>query len=113
MGQIRFKWYYTDFVEHCLRKAVRYDYPSEDMPKDWFSFAKTWIDFLSDEDKKFILFVFDKQFFNATEGLYCFDEETDLYSKRERLAILEKQFAIAGGLFNEVSDSATDTEKHE
>lgn len=102
MGQIKFRQCYTELVEHYLRMAVRHKSVSSETPKDWHSFTEYWIDRLSDEDKKFIQFVFDYQFYNTTEGLYCFQSDENMYAKRKRLAMLEKQFAIDGGLYEEV-----------
>lgn len=104
MGQIKFIWYYTQLVEHYLRMAVRYDRVDKNTPKDWFNFSKAWIDMQSESDKKLIRFVFGKQFFNTIEGLYCFDSDTPMFAKRERLAAIERQFAIDGGLIADESN---------
>lgn len=104
MAQIRFIWYYTQLVEHYLRMAVRYEKVSKDTPQDWFHFTKAWIEMQSKDDKELICFVFGKQFFNTIEGLYCYERETPMYKKRERLAVLERQFAIDGGLIGDESE---------
>ena len=101
MAQIRLVMYYTQLVEHYLRMAVRYKTVDRDTPQDWFKFSKAWIEKLPTDDKKLIYFVFDKQFFKTIEGLYCYEKETPMYFKRERLAALERQFAIEGGLIGE------------
>lgn len=62
MGQIKFKTFYTDLVEHYLRMAVRYRTVSKSSSQKWFDITKNWIKTLSDEDKKLIMFVFDKKF---------------------------------------------------
>lgn len=110
MGRIRFKHYYTEVVEHFFRMSVRYKKVSESTPQDWFIFTNTWIDMQSDEDKKFIRFVFDYRFRTTLEGLACFESELDLYLKRERLALLEKQYAIDAGLISEEYDNDRRTE---
>jgi hypothetical protein len=101
MGQIKLKWYYTNLVEHFFRLAVRYSKVSGLTPKKWFDFTKDWINKLSDEDREFIYFVFDYKFYNTAEGLYCYESDECMYSKRERLALIEKRFAIDGGLYAE------------
>ena len=104
MAQIRFIWYYTQLVEHYLRMAVRYDRVDKNTPRDWFQFTKTWVEMQSNEDKELIYFVFGKQFFNTIEGLYCYERDTPMFKKRERLAVLERQFAIDGGLIGDESE---------
>lgn len=100
MGRIRLFMYYTPVVEHFLRMAVRYDRVSN-APRDWFRFAKYWIDTQSESDREFIKFVFSYKFFETIEGLNCYESNTPLFSKRQRLAALEKQFTIDGGLIDE------------
>lgn len=101
MSQIRFVMYYTQLVEHYLRMAVRYDRVDRNTPQDWFQFAKAWIEMQSNGDKELIYFVFGKQFFNTIEGLYCYNSDTPMFKKRQRLAVLERQFAIDGGLIGD------------
>ncbi|MEG0751919.1 MAG: hypothetical protein RR998_02295 [Oscillospiraceae bacterium] len=103
MGSIKLKWYYTELVEHYFRMAVRYTKVSRQTPKDWFVFTRSWIGMQSAEDKKFILSVFAYQFRHTVDGLNAFacEEPVPLQAKRERLALLEKQFAIDAGLFDE------------
>lgn len=101
MGQIKFRWFYTELVEHYFRMAVRYKTVSKVSSQYWFDITKSWIDRLSDEDKQFIRFVFDKQFFNTAEGLYCYQSTDGMYVKRVRLAELERQFALETGLIGE------------
>lgn len=90
MGRIRLRNYYTELVEHYFRMAVRYNNVAKDTSQKWYDFTVFWIEGLSDEDKKFIQFVFGKQFFATSEGLYCYKSDEIMYSKRERLALLEK-----------------------
>ncbi len=98
MEHIKIRWFYTELVEHYLRMAVRYNVVSKASSQEWFDTTKEWIDSLSDNDREFIRFVFDKQFFSTTEGLYCYQRNENMYVKRERLAELEKAFALKSGL---------------
>lgn len=100
MAQIKTRWFYTELVEHYLRMAVRYKVVSKSSSQQWFDTTKKWIESLSDEDKQFIEFVFNKQFFTTSEGLYCFQEDRDMLTKRRRLGNLEKDFAIKTGLIS-------------
>ena len=90
--------------------AVRYNNVTKDTPQNWYDFAVFWIEGLSDNDKKFIQFVFGKQFFDTDEGLYRFQSDEIMYAKRTRLALLEKEFAIASGLIMEDSENDGGTE---
>lgn len=101
MGQIKTRWFYTELVEHYLRMAVRYKTVSKASTQHWFDITTDWINELSDEDKQFIRFVFDKQFYSTSEGLYCYQGMSDMYAKRIRLAELEKDFALISGLIGE------------
>lgn len=40
MGQIKFKTFYTDLVEHYLRMAVRYRTVSKSSSQKWFDITK-------------------------------------------------------------------------
>ena len=53
---------------------------------------------ISEEDKKFIQFVFAYQFRDTNTGLYGFKCADAMPEKRIRLAALEKQFATDSGL---------------
>lgn len=101
MGRIKTRWFYTELVEHYLRMAVRYKTVSKASSQYWFDITKDWIGKLSDKDKQFIRFVFDKRFYSTVEGLQCFDTAKDLYLKRAWLAELEKKFALEAGLISE------------
>ncbi len=103
MGRIKLRWFYTDLVEHYFRMAVRYKTVSKASSQHWFDITTDWINELSDEDKQFIRFVFDKQFFSTAEGLYCYQCKDDMFLKRVRLAELEKDFALKCGLIGEDS----------
>lgn len=103
MGHIKTRWFYTELVEHYLRMAVRYETVSKASSQHWFDITKDWIANLSDKDKQFIRFVFDKQFFSTAEGLYCYQCKDDMFLKRVRLAELEKDFALKCGLIGEDS----------
>ncbi len=98
MEHIKIRWFYTELVEHYLRMAVRYNVVSKASSQEWFDTTKEWIDSLSDNDREFIRFVFDKQFFSTAEGLYCYQRNENMYVKRSRLAELEKAFALKSGL---------------
>lgn len=104
MERIKFHWFYTTLVEHYFRMAVRYKTVSRESSQRWFALTKKWINSLNEEDKHFINFVFSRQFFNTAEGLYCFKSTDDMEMKRTRLAILEKEFALATGLIGEADD---------
>ena len=104
MGQIEFKQYYTDVVEHFFRMAVRYKKIESRTSLDWFKFTKYWIARLPEEDRKFITFVFAYQFRDTFDGLRQCKCGDSLYAKRKRLADLEKRFAIDGGLHNDVDE---------
>lgn len=103
MGQIKTRWFYTELVEHYLRMAVRYERVSKASSQHWFDITKNWIAGLSEKDKQFIQFVFDRQFYNTAEGLYCYQSVDDMYAKRIRLGELEKDFALKCGLIGEGS----------
>ena len=103
MGRIKLRWFYTDLIEHYFRMAVRYKTVSKASSQLWFDITKDWIANLSDKDKEFIRFVFDKQFFSTAEGLYCYQSVDDMYAKRIRLGELEKDFALKCGLIGEGS----------
>lgn len=101
MGRIKTRWFYTELVEHYLRMAVRFETVSRASSQHWFDITKGWINRLSDEDKQFIRFVFDEQFYSTSEGLYCYQGMSDMYAKRIHLAELEKDFALISGLIGE------------
>ena len=104
MRRIKFRQFYTTLCEHYLRMAVRYETVSKASSQYWFALTKEWISSLSEEDKQFINFVFSRQFYNTSEGLYCFKSTDDMELKRMRLAVLEKRFAIYAGLISENDD---------
>ena len=95
---MRFREHYTELVEHFFRMAVRHIEVTEKTPLDWFKFTRNWIDKQSEEDKKFIQFVFAYQFRDTNTGLYGFKWTDAMPEKRIRLAALEKQFATDSGL---------------
>lgn len=101
MGRVRFKRFYTDLVEHFLRMTVRHKNVVGTVPKQWHDFTNKWIESLSDEDKNFILFVFDRRFFNSYEGVSCSDIHSSYDVKLNKLANLEKDFAIKASLFSD------------
>ena len=103
MRRIKTRWFYTELVEHYLRMSVRFETVSRASSQHWFDITKGWINRLSDEDKQFIRFVFDKQFFSTAEGLYCYQCKDNMFLKRVRLAELEKDFALKCGLIGEDS----------
>ena len=106
MGLIETRWFYTELVEHYLRMAVRYETVSKSS-QYWFDITKDWIANLSDKDKEFIRFVFDKQFLSTAEGLRCYQCNDGMRVKRIRLTELEKDFASECGLI--VKDDTGDT----
>lgn len=93
-----FREHYTELVEHFFRMAVRHIEVTKKTPLDWFKFTWNWIDRQSEEDKKFIQFVFAYQFRDTNTGLYGFKCADAMPEKRIRLAALEKQFAMDSGL---------------
>ena len=95
---MRFREHYTELVEHFFRMAVRHIEVTEKPPLDWFKFTRNWIDRQSEEDKKFIQFVFAYQFRDTNTGLYGFRCADAMPEKRIRLAGPEKQFAMDSGL---------------
>lgn len=100
MGKIKFRWFYTELVEHYMRMAVRYKTVSKASSQYWFTLTNNWIDSLCKDDKEFVCFIFSSQFYNTFEGLYCFPSKDDMELKRKRLAVLEKRFAIDAGLIS-------------
>ena len=95
--RVFFNRYYTRFVEHCLRVAVR---KHGDLPDEWHKFGKFWLDGLDDSDRKFIKYVFDEAFTFASEGCACFGANPeDVESNKQRLYDLEERFAVDGGLY--------------
>lgn len=97
MGRILFKQFYTTFVEQCFHVVVR-KWAHTGLPRKWYEFSTNWIAGLSEEDKKFIQFVFAYQFRDTNTGLYGFKCADAMPEKRIRLAALEKQFAMDSGL---------------
>lgn len=106
MGRIRFRRFYTDIVEHYLRMAVRHRFVNGSVPQEWHKFTTEWIERLSEEDKDFIRFVFDRSNFNSFEGVARY-HRIDInpvcngtYEARlDNLMKLEKQFAIEAGFY--------------
>lgn len=113
MGQIKFTQFYTRLVENYLRVVIQYKWKNNFIPQEWHNFTTFWLDQLSEEDKKFIYFVFDKQYENIYEGLGCYPGKEPYQAKREWLYRLERDFAIAGGLIVEEipNDRGTESEK--
>lgn len=101
MGRIKLRWFYTELCEHYLRMAVRYETVSKASSQHWFKITRDWIAGLSEKDKQFIRFVFDRQFYSTAEGLYCYRGDSDMHTKRVRLMELEKAFALKTGLISE------------
>lgn len=93
-----YREHYTELVEHFFRMAVRYSSVDKQTPSDWFKFTQMWIDMQSEEDKAFIRFVFDYQFYKTNDGLYRYKCNSTMGEKRERLSAIEKRFAVDGGL---------------
>ena len=100
MGRINFKHFYTDFVEHCFRSTIR-KWNGCGANEDWINFTTAWIEMQSEEDKEFILSVFNGKYYATSEGLACYHPEEDYLLKRRRLHNLERAYAIAGGLIDE------------
>jgi len=91
---------YTGLVELYLRATIRNW--KKYIPKEWYEFATMWLELLSDEDRKFLEFVFGKDFYYSADGVACYQSETEShFEKRERLYRLEQKFAIDGGLIIE------------
>lgn len=97
--------FYTEVVEHFLRMGVRCDSVEGEVQRKWHKFTTYWIDILSDEDKKFIKFVFSYIFRNTDSGLNDFPSSESLTAKRKRLDRLEMKFAIDAELIPERSNS--------
>lgn len=93
-----YREHYTELVEHFFRMAVRYSSVDKQTPSDWFKFTQMWIDMQSEEDKVFIRFVFDYQFYKTSDGLYRYKCNSTMREKWERLSAIEKRFAVDGGL---------------
>lgn len=105
MRRIYFRQFYTSFVEYCLKVVVRKWYKN-DLTDEWHKFTAYWLDNnLSEEDRNFIRFVFDERFYTTAEGLVCYEPSEDYEIKRRRLFVLERNFAIAGGLTDESQKS--------
>lgn len=112
MGKIYFKQHYTMLVEHFFRLGVRYEYTSKVTPKSWFLFTKEWIKTQPAEDVDFLNFIFGKEFTNPVEGMYCYKRRPGTGSEtavasidqmKRRLFELERSFAVAAGLINDIS----------
>lgn len=108
MARIRFRRFYTDIVEHYLRMAVRHDFVTGSVPQKWHKFTTEWIDKLSDEDKDFIRFVFNKSNFNSFEGVSRYHRigvepvcNATYETRLELLVNLEKQFAVDAGFYTQ------------
>lgn len=90
---------YTALVELYLRATVR---KWATIPNEWYNFTLMWLEFLPDEDRKFLEFVFSEDFYYSADGVACYQSETEShFEKRERLHRLERKFAIDGGLIIE------------
>ena len=98
MARLYFRQYYTSIVEQYIRAVVR-KYRKGAIPHEWYKFTTYWIDKLSDEDKKFIRFVFHKNHYNSYVGVSCYPENDFLMNHR-RLYDLERQFAVAAGFID-------------
>lgn len=104
MARLYFRQYYTSIVEQYIRAVVR-KYRKGAIPQEWHKFTTYWIEKLSDEDKKFIQFVFSYIFRNTDSGLNDFPSSESLTAKRKRLDSLEMKFAIDAELIPERSNS--------
>ena len=104
MARLYFRQYYTSIVEQYIRAVVR-KYRKGAIPQEWYKFTTYWIDILSDEDKKFIQFVFSYIFRDTDSGLNDFPSSESLTAKRKRLDRLEMKFAIDADLIPERSNS--------
>ena len=95
------KRYYTDFVEHCFRMAVRYDKlkdQNNENGKKWFKFTKAWIELQPEADRDLIKFVFSKQFHTTEEGVANYDKNMSMTDKWKRLNTINNRFAYDGQL---------------
>ena len=104
MARLYFRQYYTSIVEQYIRAVVR-KYRKGAIPQEWYKFTTHWIEKLSDEDKKFIQFVFSYIFRDTDSGLNDFPSSESLTAKRKRLDRLEMKFAIDADLIPERSNS--------
>lgn len=114
MGQIKFKWFYTELVEAFMRAVVRNR--KKYLTTEWWEFTVNWIENLSEEDRDFIQFVFSEEYYYSSDGVACYSSDKKTYfSKREWLFSIEKKFAIDAGLIadqTESENSKKNTHKH-
>lgn len=97
MGRIYFRQYYTPLVEEYLRTVVR-KRKLNSIPIKWRKFTTNWIERLSDEDRKFIKFVFRADHYNSYVGVLSYSPQEQFLLKYRYLYDLERQFAIDAGL---------------
>lgn len=108
MGQIKFKWFYTELVEAFMRAVVRNR--KKYLTTEWWEFTVNWVENLSEEDRDFIQFVFSEEYYYSSDGVACYSSDKKTYfSKREWLFSLEKKFAIDAGL---IADQTNDDKAH-
>lgn len=108
MGRIYFRTFYTELVEHYLRMVIRYTTVSKGSSQHWFDFAKKWFNDLPDKDREFLEFIFSKDFYNTTEGLYCYKRGWSMETKRAHLAELERNFALKSEIISDYTTSESE-----
>ena len=97
------KTYYTEFVEHCFRIAIRFD-DSKEMgasAQHWITVTREWFSIIPDEDQTLISYLCGKEFRTCLDGLYSFEDEHAYNRNLCRLRALERDFAIYAGLYDE------------
>lgn len=105
MSRIYYRRFYTYTVEYYLRAVICKC--SQDIPQEWYKFTVHWISELVDEDREFIEFVFDADYFNSYVGVSCYPTHDFLLNYR-KLYELERQYAIDAGFIT--NDNSMETE---
>ena len=94
------KPYYTDFVEHCFRFAVRFDDASSSdfTSYKWHRITRAWLERQTAQDRAFIETLFSREYKTTLQALQTFTDTDAQTQATSRLAELEKAFAIAAEL---------------
>lgn len=107
MSHIFLKYYYMDFVAYCLRSH----YTDRDyLPEKWVTFTDDFFKNLSDNDRAFLDFVFDKRYKDEWDGCSWYNTQSQLRidspglaQNKTRLMNIERDFAEQGGLVNPIN----------
>lgn len=92
------KVYYTEFVEHHLRMAIRY---TEVMPKDkqWHKITTDWLLSLPLCDRNFLATIFDRRHIKTIDGIKSIAGTVqNITATERRLRELEENFARTAAL---------------